>query len=145
MFRHIETLNEDTKLHELTQVCRTLGTTEREINFYRKRGLLHEAPEMDCPILTSSDIARLKVILAGRKAGYKTSQIAAMIRGRNAGGLKKLEQKFTLMTCEEKIRRLERKKQELTDSILNLERACLAILSLRGSISTGQLGLPAES
>ncbi|MGI9484105.1 MAG: MerR family transcriptional regulator [Hyphomicrobiales bacterium] len=133
IFKHIESLNTEIRLHDIAKVCEALGTSEREIDFYRRRGLLCEHLEGTCPLLTSTDVTKLKVILADRRAGFKTSEIAAMIRQQDAKHLKKLEKKFTLLQCEAQFRLLEQKKQELSDSILNLERKCLAIMYLRGT------------
>ncbi len=69
---------------------------------------------------------------------------ATLIHDLNQLPPKKLEKKFTLLQCEAEIKLLEQKKQELTDSILDLERTCQAIMSLRRTSASEQPALQME-
>jgi DNA-binding transcriptional MerR regulator len=77
-------------------VSQKLNITAREILFYRKRGLLCALAEGASTFITEKDFARLKVILAGKRAGFMMIQIEKLMKNRNNTRLIDLENYFIL-------------------------------------------------
>jgi DNA-binding transcriptional MerR regulator len=127
MFKDRKNLQPATKLISIELVSQKLNITAREILFYRKRGLLCALAEGASTFITEKDFVRLKVILAGKRAGFKMIQIEKLMKNRNNTRLNDLENYFILKDCRVQIRELERKKREMTDVIFELENTCSAL------------------
>lgn len=127
MFKHQKNLKAQIKLHSIEQVGAKFKIPTREIVFYQKRGLLSKLAEGVSSFITDHDVARLKVILAGKRAGLKLAVIAKMLNGKSNTRLEELENLLALKNCRTQINELEKKKLELTEVILDLERSCVSL------------------
>ncbi len=123
MFKGRDRITASEEVFELSKVSDDLGTCAREINFYRKRGLIAQMPPGAANFIKAKDIERLKVMLRGRRAGLKTTEIEAMLNSGNYADFKIADKVFNVSRCQQRLRDLYRKRHEISLEIVELERA----------------------
>jgi len=124
MFRGTENIDVAEKLFDIEKVCAELEISAREVAFYRNRGLLSQMPPGAANFIKGEDLERLNIIIDGRRAGYKSAHIAAMIDGKKSAGPKGIKALCNLKARQYRLRLLEKKQNELSKEIENLKHSC---------------------
>lgn len=110
------------EVYRIGDLAREFGVTLRTLRFYEDRGLISPRREGSTRLYSSSDRARLKVILLAKQVGFSLVDIQELMelydRGQNMeNALGAVIDKFS-----EQMQVLHAQKLEIDESILRLER-----------------------
>jgi DNA-binding transcriptional MerR regulator len=101
-------------------LARQYGVTLRTLRFYEDKGLL--APERDgtTRLYTRRDVARLKLILLGRKVGFSLREVKQILDLYDPNGSNTKQLKLALDKSEKQLVRLEKQKADIDEAIVEL-------------------------
>lgn len=101
------------------EMCAHFDVTPRTLRYYEYIELLNPEREGRARFYGPSDIARLTLILRGRRVGYQLDEIRRWLLLRENEGSKEQIRVF-LREADPQIAKLEEKKQEIQDAINEL-------------------------
>jgi DNA-binding transcriptional MerR regulator len=108
-------------LARIGDVARRFGLTLRALRFYEDKGLIAPRREGSTRLYSQQDVARLKLVVLGRKAGFslrEVKQILDLHESMSARQLRTLIEK-----SERQLVRLEKRRAELDEAMEELRAA----------------------
>ena len=108
---------EGEKYYKIGDLASRLGTTQRALRFYEKKGLITSKRQGLHRLYTAQDRSRLEVILKAKQLGFTLAEIREMISGHGN------EPQFSppLGVIDEQISMLSRRLAEIQAAISELE------------------------
>ncbi len=105
----------------IRQMCDAFDVTPRTLRFYESKELLFPRREGQKRLFTKRDRARLKLILRGKRFGFRLEEIRQLLDLYDKG-----DQQLTQLTksyeiAQERLAELERQRDELTAAIVDLK------------------------
>lgn len=104
-------------------VARAYGVTLRTLRFYEDKGLLKPRREGTTRLYDRKDIARLKLILMGRRVGFSLREVKQMMDLYDPQGSNVRQLRVTLEKSEKQYARLERQRAALDEAMGELSQA----------------------
>jgi DNA-binding transcriptional MerR regulator len=115
----------------IAQICREFGVTPRALRFYEQQGLLAPIRREQARFYSARDRARLKLILGGRRAGFRLREIGALLDVYDKDG-KTEQQAQALPQMKAQVAVLEARRRGL-DAAIEALKAASARLSQAGA------------
>ncbi|MFO7770353.1 MAG: MerR family DNA-binding transcriptional regulator [Roseovarius gahaiensis] len=109
------------KMMTIRQMCDAFDVTPRTLRFYESKELLFPQREGQKRLFTKRDRARLKLILRGKRFGFRLEEIRQLLDLYDKG-----DQQLTQLTsaydiAQDRLVDLERQREELTTAITDLQ------------------------
>ena len=104
----------------ISQVSRLYNVTLRTLRFYEERGLIKPRREGACRFYRSADLARIEMILRGKKLGFTLKEISDLIGGKGATDTPDLEEQLQPEQIKNQIDHLERQRVQIEGAIERL-------------------------
>lgn len=105
------------------EIARSYGITLRTLRFYEDKGLLTPKRDGMNRLYSKRDIARLRLILLGRKVGFSLREVKQMMDLYDPAGTNAKQLRVALDKGERQLGRLERQRQLVEESIDELRGA----------------------
>ena len=125
-------ISAEDKLYTVPGLARELGITERAIRFYETKKLLSPRRAGNTRIFSYKDLARLVLILRGKRLGFSLAEIKKVIDLYDIDPKHRKQAKTVLKRVNDRISILEEQKKEL-DIALNelnaIKNNCTKILN----------------
>src|SRR5262249_29909458 len=102
------------------ELAKEYGVTLRTLRFYEDKGLLAPHREGTTRLYARRDVARLKLILLGRKVGFSLREVKQMLDLYDPSGSNAKQLKLALDKSEKQLVRLEKQRAEMDDAISEL-------------------------
>jgi DNA-binding transcriptional MerR regulator len=102
-------------------VCAEFGVTPRALRFYESKGLLGPIREGQRRLFTNRDLARLKLILRGKRFGFALTEIKELLDLYHVGDGQVTQLSATLEASERHHEELVAQRDELDAAIADLE------------------------
>jgi DNA-binding transcriptional MerR regulator len=109
------------------ELAKQYGVTLRTLRFYEDKGLLSPHRDGTTRLYTHRDVARLKLILLGRKVGFSLREVKQMLDLYDPNGSNAKQLKLALDKSEKQLVRLEKQRAEMDDAIAELNNMISAI------------------
>ena len=127
------------------EMAKQYGVTLRTLRFYEDKGLLSPKREGTTRLYTRRDIARLKLILLGRKVGFSLREVKQMIDLYDPTGSNTKQLKLTLDKSEKQLGRLEKQRAAIDEAISELTRSDRHRAHHAGAAPVGEGGVFADT
>jgi len=101
-------------------VAKTFGVTLRTLRFYEDKGLLTPKREGTSRLYSKQDLARLRLIMLGRKVGFTLRDVKSMIDLYDPKGSNTRQLRVSLEKSNKQMVRLEQQRVELDEAISDL-------------------------
>jgi len=111
------------------ELAKLYGVTLRTLRFYEDKGLLAPHRDGTTRLYTRRDVARLKLILLGRKVGFSLREVKQMLDLYDPTGSNAKQLKLALDKSEKQLVRLEKQRAEMDDAIAELNGMISAVRS----------------
>ncbi|MGE0284547.1 MAG: MerR family DNA-binding transcriptional regulator [Rhizobiaceae bacterium] len=105
------------------EIARSYGITLRTLRFYEDKGLLTPQRDGTTRLYSKKDIARLRLILLGRKVGFSLREVKQMMDLYDPAGTNTKQLRVALDKGERQLGRLEKQRQLVEESITELRGA----------------------
>ena len=105
------------------EIARGYGITLRTLRFYEDKGLLTPKRDGSMRLYSKRDIARLRLILLGRKVGFSLREVKQMMDLYDPTGTNAKQLKVALDKGERQLGRLEKQRLLVEESIAELQSA----------------------
>lgn len=105
------------------EIARSYGITLRTLRFYEDKGLLTPHRDGTTRLYSKRDIARLRLILLGRKVGFSLREVKQMMDLYDPAGTNAKQLRVALDKGERQLRRLEKQRQLVEESMMELKTA----------------------
>ncbi|HEY2573686.1 MAG TPA: MerR family transcriptional regulator, partial [Verrucomicrobiaceae bacterium] len=106
----------------IRQLTKELGVTARTLRHYEDRKLIAPARRGQTRLYSFEDRARILIVLRGRRLGFTINEMSEMLRMYD---YKDSEVRDEILTARskfvERIRKLERKRRDIDESLLQLK------------------------
>jgi DNA-binding transcriptional MerR regulator len=102
------------------ELAKEYGVTLRTLRFYEDKGLLAPHRDGTTRLYTRRDVARLKLILLGRKVGFSLREVKQILDLYDPSGANTKQLRLALEKSEKQLVRLERQRAEMDDAIAEL-------------------------
>ncbi|VAW03774.1 Transcriptional regulator, MerR family [hydrothermal vent metagenome] len=104
----------------IREMCDAFSVTPRTLRFYEAKELLFPLREGQKRLFTKRDRARLKLILRGKRFGFKLEEIRQLLDLYDKG-----DQQYTQLSraheiASERLKEMQRERDELTEAIADL-------------------------
>ena len=109
----------DTRL-TIRQMCDLFAVTPRTLRFYEAKELLFPIRQGQKRLFTRSDIARMKLIIRGKRFGFSLEEIRQLLGLYNVGDGQVLQITRTLEIANERLADLVARRDELNEAIADL-------------------------
>jgi DNA-binding transcriptional MerR regulator len=126
----------DDGLIRIGEMAKRHGVTLRTLRFYEDEGLLAPRREGTTRLYTRRDIARLKLILLGRKVGFPLRAVKKMIDLYDPSGSNTRQLKYALDKSEKQLARLHLQRKAIDEAIGELNVAMKAVRKMLAERST---------
>lgn len=104
-------------------VARQFGLTLRALRFYEDKGLLSPKREGNTRLYTRKDIARLKMVLLGRKAGFSLREVKQVMDLYDPESGNARQYRTLIDKSERQLVKLEKQRAEIDEAIGELRSA----------------------
>jgi DNA-binding transcriptional MerR regulator len=101
-------------------LARQYGVTLRTLRFYEDKGLLAPHRDGTTRLYTRRDVARLKLILLGRKVGFSLREVKQILDLYDPNGSNTKQLKLALDKSEKQLVRLEKQRADIDEAIVEL-------------------------
>jgi DNA-binding transcriptional MerR regulator len=109
------------ELRGITEVAEALAVTPRTLRFYEDRGLLQPKRVGQVRLYSRRDVARMRLILRGKRLGFSLTEIEAFLDLYDADP-QHLEQMRALAgRCRERIAELQARRDAIDQTIAEIE------------------------
>ena len=105
------------------EIARSYGITLRTLRFYEDKGLLKPKRDGSTRLYSRRDIARLRLVLLGRKVGFSLREVKQMLDLYDPNGSNTKQLKLALDKSEKQLGRLERQRAAIDEAISELTRS----------------------
>ena len=102
------------------ELARQYSVTLRTLRFYEDKGLLAPHRDGTTRLYTRRDVARLKLILLGRKVGFSLREVKQILDLYDPNGSNTKQLKLALDKSEKQLVRLEKQKADIDEAIVEL-------------------------
>lgn len=109
------------------EIARGYGITLRTLRFYEDKGLLTPKRDGSMRLYSKRDIARLRLILLGRKVGFSLREVKQMMDLYDPSGTNAKQLKVALDKGERQLGRLEKQRLLVEESIGELQAAMAVV------------------
>ena len=103
------------------QLCAEFDVTPRTLRFYEQKGLLDPLRDGQRRLYAPRDVARLKLILRGRRFGFSLSEIGALLDLYDPADGQRRQLAATLDSAQSRLDAMRRQRAELDEGIAELE------------------------
>ena len=110
----------DDEYARIGELAKEYGVTLRTLRFYEDKGLLAPHRDGTTRLYTRRDVARLKLILLGRKVGFSLREVKQILDLYDPSGSNAKQLRLALEKSEKQLVRLERQRAEMDDAISEL-------------------------
>ena len=104
----------------IREMCDAFEVTPRTLRFYEAKELLFPIREGQKRLFTRRDRARLKLILRGKRFGFSLEDIRQLLDLYDMGDQQKTQMAETLKLARQRLREMERQRDELDQAIEEL-------------------------
>ena len=104
----------------IREMCEAFGVTPRTLRFYEAKELLAPRREGHKRLFTRRDRARLKLILRGKRFGFRLEEIRQLLDLYDMGDAQQTQLTRTIDIARDRLRELERQRDELDGAIAEL-------------------------
>ncbi|TKD26349.1 MerR family DNA-binding transcriptional regulator [Rhodobacter capsulatus] len=104
----------------IREMCDAFEVTPRTLRFYEAKELLFPLREGQKRLFTRRDRARLKLILRGKRFGFSLEDIRQLLDLYDMGDQQKTQMAETLKLARQRLREMERQRDELGQAIEEL-------------------------
>ena len=104
-------------------VARQFGLTLRALRFYEDKGLLSPKREGNARLYTHRDIARLKIVLLGRKAGFSLREVKQVMDLYDPESGNARQYRTLIDKSERQLVKLEKQRAQIDEAIGELKEA----------------------
>ncbi|ADE84239.1 MerR family transcriptional regulator [Rhodobacter capsulatus] len=101
----------------IREMCDAFEVTPRTLRFYEAKELLFPLREGQKRLFTRRDRARLKLILRGKRFGFSLEDIRQLLDLYDMGDQQKTQMAETLKLARQRLREMERQRDELDQAI----------------------------
>ena len=108
------------ELMTIRQMCDVFDVTPRTLRFYEARELLFPVRRGQHRLYGRADRARLKLILRGKRFGFSLEDIRQLLDLYDMGDQQKTQMAETLKLARQRLREMERQRDELDQAIEEL-------------------------
>jgi DNA-binding transcriptional MerR regulator len=105
------------------ELAKRYGVTLRTLRFYEDKGLMSPKREGTTRLYTRRDVARLKLIMLGRKVGFSLREVKQMLDLYDPSGSNAKQLKLALEKSEKQLGRLEKQRVAIDEAITELNRS----------------------
>jgi DNA-binding transcriptional MerR regulator len=102
-------------------MCESFAVTARALRFYEDEGLLAPERRGSARLYSDRDRARLTWILRGKRVGFSLGEIKEMLDLYHLGDEQQTQRRVTIERCVERIAALRRQKNDIDETITELE------------------------
>lgn len=102
-------------------MCESFAVTARALRFYEDEGLLAPERRGSARLYSDRDRARLTWILRGKRVGFSLREIKEMLDLYHLGDQQQTQRRVTIARCVERIAALRRQKNDIDETITELE------------------------
>lgn len=120
----------------IRQMCGAFDVTPRTLRFYEAKELLFPRREGQKRLFTRRDRARLKLILRGKRFGFSLEEIRQLLDLYYVGDQQATQLEATLDVARDRLREMERKRDELTAAVDDLRRQMKMVEDMLTSVDT---------
>lgn len=111
------------KYLRIGEVAERFDVTLRTLRFYEDKGLLRPLREGNARFYSQRDVARLKLILFGRKVGFSLREVKQIMDLYDPSGTNMRQFKVLLERSERQLGKLEKQRAMLDEAIEELDSA----------------------
>ena len=108
----------------IAELANEFGVTHRTIRFYEDKGLIAPSRDGQTRIYSERDRTRLAWILRGKRVGFSLAEIAEMLDLYDLDDDRLTQRRVTLVRCRERLDALKRQRDDIDDTITELEDFC---------------------
>ncbi|PWR18986.1 MerR family transcriptional regulator [Zavarzinia compransoris] len=112
------------KTYSITQLSEEFSVTPRAIRFYEDKGLLHPRRDGQTRIYSQRDWVRLLLILRGKRVGFSLAELRDILDLYDLGDGQTEQIRRTLLIARNKAASLERQRQDIDQTLVELTNAC---------------------
>ena len=105
----------------IRQMCDAFDVTPRTLRFYESKELLFPQRDGQKRLFTKRDRARLKLILRGKRFGFRLEEIRQLLDLYDKGDQQQTQLTRAYEIAQERLVDLERQRDELTTAITELQ------------------------
>ena len=116
-------------------MAKQFGVTLRTLRFYEDKGLLNPKREGNTRLYTRRDVARLKLIMLGRKVGFSLREVKQIMDLYDPEGSNVKQLRTAIDKSERQLVKLEKQRAAVDDAIDELKNA---MTSWRKTIASRQ-------
>ena len=109
-------------LTRIGELAKKYGVTLRTLRFYEDKGLLTPKREGTTRLYSRRDVARLKLILLGRKVGFSLREVKQILDLYDPTGSNTKQLQLALDKSEKQLGRLEKQRVAIDEAISELTR-----------------------
>ena len=102
------------------ELAKEYGVTLRTLRFYEDKGLLAPHRDGTTRLYARRDVAKLKLILLGRKVGFSLREVKQMLDLYDPSGTNAKQLKLALDKSEKQLVRLEKQRADIGEAITEL-------------------------
>lgn len=104
-------------------MAREFGVTLRTLRFYEDKGLIQPRREGNTRLYTHRDVARLKLIMLGRKVGFSLREVKQMMDLYDPRGSNTKQLRTVIEKSERQLVRLEKQRAAIDEAVSDLKDA----------------------
>ncbi len=123
-------------LKGINDVAAHLGITHRALRFYEDKGLIEPARVGNTRIYSRRDVARMQLILRGKRLGFSIREIKEFLDLYDADPTRVEQMQHLVAQIRQRLRQLERQRDAIDMTITELksmeQQACAQIAALSG-------------
>ena len=108
------------KTYSISELSEEFGITPRTLRFYEDQKLIAPTRRGQTRIYSKKDRARLSWILRGKRVGFTISEMGKLLDLYYLEGGKAIQREIGLQNCHERIKTLERQKQDIDETLEEL-------------------------
>jgi DNA-binding transcriptional MerR regulator len=112
---------ESTQLLRIGDVARRFDISLRTLRFYEDKGLIAPLRDGNTRLYSRRDVARIGLVLRGRKIGFTLREVKHMLDLYNPRGSNARQQRHVIDKSEPQLSRLEEQRRELDEAISELK------------------------
>ena len=127
------------ELYSIGELAEEFGVTSRTIRFYEDKELIHPRRNGQTRIYSRRDRARLKLILRGKRLGFRLDDIKEMLDLYDLGDGQVGQLQVTLQRAQDRVAALEQQRQDIDQVLTELRDGCALIermLAEKGAVAS---------
>jgi len=120
MEQHSKQAPEGSDLKGIQEVASQLDVTHRTLRFYEDKGLIEPVRVGNTRIYARRDVARMQVILRGKKLGFSIREIKEFLDLYDADPKHEEQNRLLLKRIRERLKLLEKQRVALEETVVEL-------------------------